>query len=366
MFRRILVPLDGSAQAERAVVIAVRLAQACDGTVVLVQVIRPLVEYETMRPPHGTWLPAADNAARDAASSYLATLRQRASMRDVATESQVLVGPIAPLVVQAAEEQRADLVVMVTHARRGLSRWVLGSVADAVVHNAHVPVLVLRDSADASAASLSSRLGADHHPISALVALDGSPLAEAALAPAVHLVAAMSQERSQPLGGSVHLLRVVEPPPNRAAAAVLMSPFERADRRRAIAGKLREAREYLDATATRLRERSADALGISVTWSIGRGHDVAAIIQRVAQPERRNANANATQGADVIVMGTHGRGGVKRLLMGSVAERVLREATVPVLIVRPGSRAVATAPAADELSRASRNGSLILPRRSGG
>lgn len=328
MYGRILVPLDGSRHAEQALPDAVRLACASGGTVILLRVMRPLAEYEVAPPSPGVWLPAADDALRDAAAAYLTEVRARAALEAVATEARILVGPVAPTIIQAADEAHADIIVMSTHGRRGLARWLQGSVAGAVIRDARVPVLVPRDGGDA----LASITGASH-PVSALVPLDGSPLAEAALVPALHLVAALSQ----PSGATLHLLRVVEPPPEDAAALSFVAQREQAEHRREVRQELRVAREYLEATATWLRERYADALGVAVTWSVGRGDDVAATILRAAELAHHTAPEGGPQAADLIAMATHGRGGLRRWLMGSVAERLVRDAPMPVLVVRPGS-----------------------------
>lgn len=331
MYGRILVPLDGSGHAELALPEAARLARATGGTVILLRVVRPMAEYEVIASPPGMWLPTADAVIRDVAAAYLSELRARAPLEAVPTEALILVGPAAPMILHAADEERADMIVMSTHGRRGLARWVQGSVADAVVRDASVPVLVLRDEDSLLTASLRGGRG-----VSALVPLDGSPLAEAALGPAVRLAAALSQ----PSGGTLHLLRVVEPPPP-AAGQSFVAQRERVEHCRRVRHERRAAREYLEATARWVRERHADAIGVSVTWSVGRGHDVAETILRAAQPESHAAPLGESMGepgtVDVIAMATHGRGGLKRWLMGSVAEQVVRDAGVPVLVVRPGA-----------------------------
>lgn len=324
---RILVPLDGTAPAEQVLPDAARLARSSGGTVILLRVIRPLVEYEALRPAPGMWLPAADLALRDAAAAYQAELRAKEPLLTVSTEAHILVGQIAPMILRAAEDERADMIVMSTRGRRGLARWLQGSVAGAVIRDARVPVLVLRDTATPLSANRE-----DGQPVSALVPLDGSSLAAAALGPAVQLVAALSQAP----GGSVHLLRVVEPPPETAASHSPVARRESADRRRTIRRELRDAREYLDTAAAGVRERDADPRGVSVTWSIARGQDVGETILRVAQPPGdAAARPDGPASVDLIAMGTHGRGGLKRWIMGSVAERVVRDATMPVLVVRP-------------------------------
>lgn len=326
MFTRILVPMDGSTRAEQVLPDAVRLARARDGTVVLVRVIRPLVEYEAMRPAPGVWLPAADNALRDAATAYLNELRTKEPLLEVTTAAHVLVGPVAPMILRATEDEQADIIIMSTQGRKGIARWLQGSAAGAVVHDAQVPVLVLREAATPLTTSLAAG-----QSVSALVPLDGSSLAEAALEPAVQLVAAMSRAA----GGSVHLLQVVEPPPERPTSDSPATRQEHTERRRDIRRALRDAREYLDTTAAGVRRLYADALGVSVTWSIARGHKVSDAILGTARSTGSTTRTDRPESVNLIAMGTHGRGGLKRWIMGSVADRVVREAAIPVLVIRP-------------------------------
>ncbi|MFI5272677.1 MAG: universal stress protein [Ktedonobacterales bacterium] len=344
MFTRILVPLDGSAQAERALADAARLARASEGTIILVRVIRPLIEYDGGRAAAGVWLPAADTALRDAAAAYLTALRQKEPLRGVATEAHVLVGPAAQMILHTAERQRVDSIVMSSHARRGLSRLVLGSIAGAIVREAQVPVLVRRDTTAPSVPGFVAGEDAGQ-PVSALVALDGSPLAEGALVAAVRLVGSLAH----PSGGAIHLLRVVEPSPKQNATQSLATRRASAERRRAIRRELRDAREYLEAAADQVRELAADARNVTVTWSVERGQDVAGVILRAAEATTDATGSSVPQRADVIAMGTHGRGGLKRWFIGSVAESVLRNANVPVLTVRPRDRAVTLKPGFGEL-----------------
>lgn len=327
MFTRILIPLDGTSRAEQVLPDAARLARVNGGVVMLLRVLRPLVEYETIRPASGMWLPAADEALRDAATSYLNTVRGREPLLGIPTEAHILVGPVAPMILRAAVEEQADIIVMSTRGRTGIVRWLQGSVAGAVIRDAPAPVLVLRESAVPLAAGI--EVG---RPVSALVPLDGSPLAEAALALAIQLVASLSQ----PSRGSVHLLRVVEPPLGPATSQSPAARQENADRRRELRRELRDTREYLDTTAAGARRSYADAAGVSVTWSIARGQDVVETILRAAGTGTEDeTRPDQPARVDLIAMGTHGRGGLKRWLMGSVAARVAREAEIPVLVVRP-------------------------------
>jgi nucleotide-binding universal stress UspA family protein len=145
----------------------------------------------------------------------------------------------------------------------------------------------------------------------ALVPLDGSPVAEA--------IIPFILEIAGPLDMAVRLLRVVEPIPPMAAEGA--SPVFVDD----PVARTRDAEEYLAPIATELRGR-----GIDATWEVCRGLAATAIL-----------DAGKAFGADVIAMGTHGRSGLGRLLFGSVAEHVLRHASVPVLLIRQTEAQVA-------------------------
>ena len=146
MFSKILVPLDGSELAEHAMEVAVGIAQKFGSEVFLlrVAVAEPaLVGLPGMAPrPYETF---GGNAQRDQdeAESYLYSIKLRWFGRGVAFHAQVLSGTAPELIVETARAQEADLIVMSTHGRSGLSRLIYGSVAEAVLRGAHVPVLLV-------------------------------------------------------------------------------------------------------------------------------------------------------------------------------------------------------------------------------
>lgn len=331
MFKRILVPLDGSRLAERAIPLAVRLARASDGTIIFLRAIRAPVEYESALLTMPTWAPAADPQERDEAALYLATIDSSDSLVGVAAELHVSAGPAAPLIRATAQARRADLIIM-THRGVGFSRRMLGSVAHEVVRTAGTPVLVLRDAADLMGPEDAAFTTAPAHPVSVAVALDGSPLAEAALRPAMQLAAALSG----PERATLHLLRVVDltrSPGVLPFTAGIPEAIERLSVAREI--ETHEAEEYLTSLAARLRTRERGDPDVAVTWSVAHGPDVASAIIRESGAREGANGAGAVAGCDLIALATHGRGGLRRWLMGSVTESVLQRTQLPVLTVRP-------------------------------
>jgi nucleotide-binding universal stress UspA family protein len=292
VFRTIVVPLDGSPLAERALPYAAALAGATGAQVILLRAAQPRPDPGADAPP--AWAPEEDSA-------YLADARTRLRARGAAlVEGAVSSGEAAAAIRDEARLRRADLVVLATHGRSGLGRALSGGVADDVLRRAEVPVLLVPPAAPPA---WPARLPAE--PRRVVVPLDGSPFAEAALPPARGLAAA--------LGAELHLLRAVPPAGALLPRQVLAPAGGEADAAR------REAGADLEATAAPLR-----AGGLRVVC-----HPV------VADPAAGLAGAAKGLGADAIAMATHGRAGLTRLVLGSVATAALRRATVPLLLVRP-------------------------------
>jgi nucleotide-binding universal stress UspA family protein len=181
MYQRILTPLDGSEYAEAALPVAARIAQASHGTVVLLHVLsspRELLPYVLP-----VMEPSTLTADVEAASAYLAAASGRADLAEVTTITEVRSGLAGSTILEVAAQQKADLVVLAAHAHTGLARWAPGKVAEHVEHHGATPVLSLTD-ADA--------LPAEGKPAQAVVLLDGTEEAEAALAPATQLLEALS------------------------------------------------------------------------------------------------------------------------------------------------------------------------------
>jgi nucleotide-binding universal stress UspA family protein len=146
-WKRILVPLDGSALAEQALPHAIALAQRARAELILLQVAIPLIEYAPGLSPFNRPVPrsiAFPDLLREQTQQQLATTIKRFATRDVAMTPVVLFGYPAETIVDAANERQADLIVMATHGYSGLRRWTLGSVADKVLHASAVPLLLVR------------------------------------------------------------------------------------------------------------------------------------------------------------------------------------------------------------------------------
>jgi nucleotide-binding universal stress UspA family protein len=279
MFERILVPLDGSETAEAALAYVALLPSE--------QVRLLAVESDQAD------LSAVCTAAHDC-RAYLEAVAAppREQGRDV--DTLVAFGNPAEQILALAAA--ADLVVLGSHGHGGVKRFVLGSVADEVARHAPVPVMVVRGGAVLPPAVQLTRI---------VVPLDGSDLAEQA----VPVAAAVAAD----LGVPVHLMRVLDVDALRAtvqagihaAAAYLRSQEE----------IQRYAEEYLAEQVQQLRNRD-----LTATAEVLIGSPAVTLLDAI-RPD------------DLVVMTTHGRGGVRRWLLGSVADKLVRAAAAPVLLV---------------------------------
>ncbi len=324
---KILVPLDGSKLSESIMGRVAQIAEATQAEVVLLSVVEePRIG--------GTWLEAlasvdeTTGAFGMAGTSYLrraqhasdavAETRDQALTRalnsaerhlarvagefpSLKTTTKAVYGDdIVTSILSVALEENADLIAMSTRGHSGLGRWVYGSNADKLLHSTSTPMLILRPGDDGETPP-------DGKPIDTLVTpLDGSALAERALPHVEALAGAM--------GAKVLLVQVVSPPPLPVSAneVYAFDPQLTSNLEQVATGYLRERRAELEQK------------GLQVETAVKNGHPAAHIIDLAAEDEGR-----------LIVMSTHGRSGLGRWIMGSVADRVLRASYSPVLLIRP-------------------------------
>jgi nucleotide-binding universal stress UspA family protein len=321
MLKRILVPLDGSARAERAIPVAARIARAAGGKVVLVQAVAIPFAYS---PYVGSMSSAAEtiDAELDVSNSYLRTVADSETLEDIETDIKALYGSAAPTVLSTAHAYNADLIVMTSQGKTGMKRWMLGSVAQKIARHCPMPVLVLHESGP-----LPVGQHRDGRPLRALVPLDGSVLAKAALEPAAQLVAALSA----PEQGALHLMRVVKPPaPEELKAAGDQESIERLKE-----NTLHKAKTYLNSIADHLRAGPLADLKLTITWSVAVDDDIAHAIIHMAENGEDAEGAGVFGRCDLIAIATHGRGGFEHWVLGSITERVLGATKFPILVVRP-------------------------------
>lgn len=298
MTRTVVVPLDRSEVAESALPFAVSLAQKIDASIILLAVIDMPYEF-------AAWLEAstvidARIDVEDAYADYLESLALK--LEGVQVETVVRSGNAPSEIEKFVDGLEDPIVVMTSHGRSGISKLLIGSVTQQVVHRLETPVIVVPARTPEDQASDPAALE------TLLFPLDGSQFAEFALETALIL---MGDARPK-----IHLLRVVEVVSWYGAAYSAqdyrgLDPYIEASRD--------TAESYLHMVATNLRDR-----GFEVTTAVAVG--------MVADQIENAAN---DQEADLVVMSTHGRAGVGRLIFGSVAERTLRQTPAPLMLVRP-------------------------------
>jgi len=239
---------------------------------------------------------------KERANRYL----EKPTGQDVKVESAILVGNPAEEIVDYAERENIDVIVMATHGRSGIGRWALGSVADKVLRATERPVVLIRAK---GARSDMLKKGVFKR---ALVPLDGSKESEAVI-PYIEELASM-------LGAEVTLLQVL---------AVVYHVYISGDAPAQVP-YTEEEMKPLKASAESYLEKVGSGL---------RGKGVTTKCQvRVGAAGQEIIKLADEIGADIVAMSTHGRSGVGRLVFGSVAEKVVRTGNIPVLLVRtPGA-----------------------------
>jgi nucleotide-binding universal stress UspA family protein len=310
VYRRILVPLDGSRFGENALPHALDLASRWNAAVELATVAAPQGAAGSARAP-GVVGDESRARGEAAAGKYLGEVEGRirgAGFQGEVNRTVIPAGNIAHSLVRHLGEANADFVVMTSHGRGALQRAWLGSTADAVIRRSPAPVLLVRPGEDEEAVPEPLDLSLRPPPFRrALLPLDGSEPAE--------LLLGITPALMDPEGAAFLLLRAV--PPFLAGGTPYLPHVVREahEQKRVEEG----AREYLERVAAPLREAGAD---------------VKLRVETSGQPATAILRAADEEEPDLIGMSTHGRGGVARLLLGSVADKVVRGAKVPVLLYR--------------------------------
>ncbi len=307
MFRSILVPLDGSSFAEQALPWAELIAQGCDSTLNLVTGHR-LYAFEDYSCAWAPYDAAQDAQFRQKEQQYLAAVAtQKMTLERDRVLTRVTDGLAADAILAGVRGTQADLIVMTTHGQGPLSRAFLGSVADEVIRRAPVPVLLIRPD--------STTLPSKPCVSSIMVPLDGSSFAEQIIPTVIGLAGK--------LNASCHLCSVVQP--DTSVVTRREAGLEEGLNRTVPECGVDQAQAYLTGVAERFGQHSVQA-----TSRVVEGHYVANAIVAEAQ------NAKC----ELIALATHGRSGVKRLVLGSVADKVIRTANTPVLVLPAGAEVV--------------------------
>ena len=301
MATRILVPLDGSSLAEQALACAMTLAQRLPAELVLLRAIWIPPDLLEILDESTVELNAIVTELEAEAHDYLGALVDQLTDTGLTTRHVVRRGPAAEAILDYVGQVDIDQIVMATHGYSGIKRWTHGSVAERVLQAAHVPLLLVRVgeqdlTSDWQQAARCRRI---------LVPLDGSSMAEQILPTVISVAQAMS--------GELILLRV---PVAHVSGWIVGEWYLLAQD--VLDAAEEDAQAYLSSVASRLEEQGLD---VAMATSIG---PVASCIVEYAE----------THQVDLIAMCTHGRTGLARWALGSVADRVLRAGGKPILLVR--------------------------------
>ena len=304
MFERILVPLDGSLRAELVLSLVGRILRREDSEILLVRVMT-----------YPGWFGKADlrylqDAEREEAQKYIDRVVSRLSAKGMKVHGRVVDGSAADVILDTARSEGATLIALSTHGRSGFMRWALGSVAEKIARAADIPLLLLRSFRRSPKGELEPVISEELPFRRILVPVDGSPTSMSIVTPAEHLAQLYGSEilvvhvrtplvpASPVLPGMEAALPLVQPHPPPAAED-----------------------ESTEKAAERFRQAGLSVRRLSLE----------------GDPASEILDLSETENVDLIALGTHGRSGLSRWALGSVAERVLRSATVPLLLIRTPS-----------------------------
>ncbi len=301
MYTKILVPLDGSQLSERVLPYARSFAKALKLPVELLQVIDPAVVEALSDPDRGRYLDVVESDMKGNVQDYLG--RVAAAFAKPVTCS-VKIGNPAEIIADQGSVHPGTLIAMSTRGRSGVQRWVLGSVADKVLHSMVSDMLLIRGNENGSSEGEAALR-------TILVALDGSALAEKALPRTVEVARNMDLE--------IVLLRAYSLP-----ASIYFSGEEYGPDLSQLTEQIKEeAQNYLEAKVQSLRSEGLE----KVSSILLQGEGAAEIID-TAQKTPDN----------LVAMCTHGRSGLSRWVLGSVTERVILHSGDPVLVIRAAAQ----------------------------
>ncbi|MEI6046166.1 MAG: universal stress protein [Chloroflexota bacterium] len=312
MYNKLMVPLDGSLLAEKALPYAITLANRFGAELLLMRVSEvPALVSDT---------PEHELEVIHAAEIYLAEVQKFITAPTLnphleAKQVQTLVayGESVREIAEIAPFEKVDLILMTTHGRTGLSRLVLGSVATSIIQHSKLPVILIRPEKLEEMETLTKTLttptsfSPDENGRRVLVTLDGSPEAESVLVPAL--------EMAHKLEAALYLIRVVAP----------FVPIEYGDMGVSYAfdvdqeteNRRETAYQYLDKIQARIAENGLNCVKVV----------------RIGNPADEIVDYARKIQASMLVIATHARGKLGHLFMGSVAEEVTRRTNLPVMMV---------------------------------
>ena len=312
MIGPVIIPLDGSKLAEQAIALGYSIAQRINHDVLLLQVVEkevnPILAHSD-KDIHADELP---DYATTQAKAYLQSIVEQLQIADGSSVSyHVAFGRPGEQIASVANEREASYVVMSTHGYTGLTRWMMGSVADRVLHLTERPLVLIHPPHNVAYDRLDKQLETLPDIKKIVVPLEGLPLAEQILPYVEQLAQAYGQ-------ANIILFHAIP------AFPAGLVPIQTAKLKQEwLALSQEEAQTYLGNLVNTLRTQ---------------GHTVEFAI-RVGMPAQEILEYTKEVTADLIMMTTHARDGINRFLLGSVTSRVVQGGKIPVMVIRPTTSA---------------------------
>jgi nucleotide-binding universal stress UspA family protein len=318
MYRKLMVPLDGSTLSEKALPYVIRLANRLEAEVLLLRV----VETQTLL----TTTPQHRKEALQKGEAYLQQIRRVITdpgflpyLKPDQVQTLCVYGSAVEEISRAATSEKVDMSIMTTHGRNGLSRLVAGSVASRVLHDVALPLMLIRPTEQKYSQLLEETLYGLGEPTTTclddsgggqiLLALDGSPEAAAGIEPAIEL--------ARKLGSTLHLLKVMEPAIPVVYSDMYGLSYTQDQIDRMDAENTMQAHSYLDKIQKQVQ---------------GSGLECVKVI-KMGKPAREILGYSRQIGAQAIIMTSHKRSEIAQFFLGNIAQAVLHESHLPVLMV---------------------------------
>ena len=300
MYRKVLIPLDGSKLAEAVLPYAEELASKLKAEITLLQVL-PVSYHVYAALETTTQIPYTlkeMEPLKKSAQDYLDKTSKQITDKGIAINKKIIISnAIADEIVGYVDKERIDLIIMASHGRTGIGRWVLGSVTDKVVRASKKPIAIIRvkdGHPDVREETLLNKI---------LVPLDGSKGSE--------IVLPYIEELASKLQSQITVLHIITPDYVQGETVNLEYLEE----------VRKSSRDYIEKVNARLREK-----GLNSNFEFREvivDHEAEAIIKFADEIK-----------TDLVAMATHGRSGISRWAFGSVANKVLHQGNTPILMIR--------------------------------